>query len=422
MVMVAPAALKASSRFHAMKAAMKPPGDAPPPAWDPKRSADLILFFVLMAMGVAYEVVIVKSFNSQAGVTKEVGLVLVGASMTPLLLSFWACVLENSNGPPLPPSRQYARALESHPCRLVFGLGTKRSDDLTRVGITLFAYCFGVLMCDFDVDHVTEWGSKAFFMAMMFIINQLMLIEPDPEVATATLMSKYKQALASAGTGMALSYFYNFVLPTAQSLEACVSADTIAIQLEGAQRGQFSDATFKPLTAPRLNVICPRDLPPTDGDIKKQIRTLTTMEGGLKVGRLLPPKGVGGHRPMFLNFVAKPTDAPPAADAQPQMSAMLDVPTIISASYDRRSGVGKTVADSAPSTLTETPEIKASADGSSACQTILGPCHNWLSERYAAHLAPVVAALQAWLSRWFSGGAKTTLETASAGASAEEVR
>jgi len=384
-----------------MRAALKPPDEGPPPTWDSKRTADLMLFLTLMAMGIAYEIIIVKSYSKEGGVTTEIGLVLIGAAMTPLLLSLWA---------------------------LIFGLGTKRSDDFTRVGITFFAYFVGVMLCSWDVDHVGQWGSKAFYMAMMFIINQLMLIEPDPEQATQSLMTKYKQALASAGTGMALSYFYNFVLPTAQSLEACVKAGTIRIQLEGAQRGQFSDAEFRPVTTPRLNVICPRDLPIDDGDIKKQIRTLTQAKGGLKVGRLLPPQGVGGHRPMFLNFLEAPSEGGAAdseAERTPIMSAMLDIPTIISASYDRRAGIGKTLADEAPSVAKDEP--KSPTSGLQERASVFAGCQT-AREYLTAALEPCLEALtkacdaaMAVVNKFFAGGAKSTLETASAGESAEEV-
>lgn len=127
------------------------------------------------------------------------------------------------------------------------------------------------------------------------------------------------------------------------------------------------------------------------------------------MGRLLPPKGAGGHRPMFLNFVE---GRPGAAEEKPGMSAMLDIPTIISASYDRRAGVGKTLLDGAPSNKMEVAVAEADSGGPSCyseCQTLM----DW------AKLA--TAPCSALLSRWLGGGAKVTLDTASAGESAEEV-
>jgi len=121
---------------------------------------------------------------------------------------------------------------------------------------------------------------------------------------------------------MALSYYYNFILPTAANLRDKEEEEPLTpIDME-VERGKFQDFT---LTKGQLLVFVPRSL---DGsDMKVFLRNISQEKKVLQ-GKPKERPGKGTHRPMFVYFLDW-------NEEKKTCNGLFDLPTIISSIWDR---------------------------------------------------------------------------------------
>lgn len=106
---------------------------------------------------------------------------------------------------------------------------------------------------------------------------------------------------------MAMSYFYNFVLPTA----AVLVTKTPGVDMEKS-RGVFEDYV---LQTPTFYIFIPRTL---DGSDLKKALSDGTRSGALRMGKPKPPPDSDRqHRPMFMYFLT--SDSEVGSDASNSM-------------------------------------------------------------------------------------------------------
>ncbi|EOD11763.1 hypothetical protein EMIHUDRAFT_120249 [Emiliania huxleyi CCMP1516] len=265
---------------YELKAPLK---EAPRPVggWDARRIADFALFATLAASGAGHAIYTAmqeanvtdiatdsaalhgrllagmaphagaeadkETFHALAG---SIGLMLFDAALLPFVLATWAALL---------------------------GLGTRRAKDVTRAAIALVLLLLALLFRS-DTKPVTrgELFELAFIVGTVHFVNNLLMLEDDPEADVAALVRKYRRALSLAGTGIAMGYFFNFVLPIVRAIDGgrkrlpgSAAATPLPIMLDGkneALRGSCA-----------LNILIPRDLP--DVHLRDAIRKLASPSG-----------------------------------------------------------------------------------------------------------------------------------------------
>ncbi|EOD39342.1 hypothetical protein EMIHUDRAFT_108891 [Emiliania huxleyi CCMP1516] len=305
---------------YELKAPLK---EAPRPVggWDARRIADFALFATLAASGAAHAIYTAmqeanvtdiatdsatlhgrllagmaphagaeadkETFHALAG---SIGLMLFDAALLPFVLATWAALL---------------------------GLGTRRAKDVTRAAIALVLLVLALLFRS-DTEPVTrgELFELAFIVGTVHFVNNLLMLEDDPEADVAALVRKYRRALSLAGTGIAMGYFFNFVLPIVRAIDGgrkrlpgSAAATPLPIMLDGkneALRGSCA-----------LNILIPRDLP--DAYLRDAIRKLASPSGTII--------GDQSFRPMPVTFL-------PLTDGI--TDGMFDIPTAVNALYQRR--------------------------------------------------------------------------------------
>ena len=65
----------------------------------------------------------------------------------------------------------------------------------------------------------------------MFFLSKLFFLGEDDEKTIADLQQELEESRKSAGTGMALSYFFNFVLPTAAHMPSAGELAMIDVEV-----------------------------------------------------------------------------------------------------------------------------------------------------------------------------------------------
>eukprot|EP00040_Diaphanoeca_grandis_P019249 m.101526 g.101526 ORF g.101526 m.101526 type:complete len:457 (-) comp27333_c0_seq7:111-1481(-) len=263
----------------------KPILQLPDDSIDYRTVAQPAFFVLLLAIGATL------TFSFDGGVESKVHFseLLVLAGLTPAVLYFWSfCV----------------------------GYGLRRSQDFLRVvfSVTLMAIGFSIWQ---GTDLQVMIWHGIFEIGALFFIEKFFFLAADDEKIIKDLKARLDAALRSPGTGMAMSYYYNFVLPTA----SCMKEDAITIDMEKS-RGVFEDYRLHQKT---MYVFVPRTLDGTD--MKKELSN-GTRSGALKMGKPKVPKDGEPHRPMFMYFLA-------ANDESFVCNGMCDFPTIISSCWDR---------------------------------------------------------------------------------------
>ncbi|CAF2232019.1 unnamed protein product [Rotaria magnacalcarata] len=166
-------------------------------------------------------------------------------------------------------------------------------------------------------------GYALFATALLILITKFFFLIEDEQIRIERLERELKKAKQSAGMGMALSYFYNFIVPTAANIRSMAEGHT-PIDME-VSRGKFEEYQ---LTTDQLFVIVPRDL---DGsDMKVFLKNVSSSPNPSVIqGKPKERPGNDTHRPMFVYFLEWDP-------AKKECDGLFDIPTIISACWDRR--------------------------------------------------------------------------------------
>ncbi|CAF4253440.1 unnamed protein product, partial [Rotaria magnacalcarata] len=82
-------------------------------------------------------------------------------------------------------------------------------------------------------------GYALFATALLILTTKFFFLIEDEQVRIERLERELKKAKQSAGMGMALSYFYNFIVPTAANIRSMDEGHT-PIDME-VSRGKFEE-------------------------------------------------------------------------------------------------------------------------------------------------------------------------------------
>jgi len=189
--------------------------------------------------------------------------------------------------------------------------------------LTLFIVGLLVLQLPFSNGNPIQIIGDSFFeIGALFFISKFFFLAEDTEWQIERLEKELDEARKSPGMGLALSYYYNFIVPTAANLSGPEEdGGQTAIDME-VKRGEFQPFT---LTRSQLLVFIPRDL---DGsDMKAFLRTITNDKKVIQ-GKPKEKAGKQTHRPLFVYFLEWD-------EAAKTCNALFDLPTVISSCYDR---------------------------------------------------------------------------------------
>lgn len=168
-----------------------------------------------------------------------IGMLMFNAGLTPLVLSLW---------------------------QLLTGYGLSRARDAVKVLVSGSFFAVGcIVFAQYDSsDRIAEaFFGGLFEIGALFFVTKFFFVAEDDEKVMKELKQQLQEALASPGTGLAMSYFYNFLLPTSLHLQPegdepdeNVPSATVGVEMEVA-RGQFVPFT---LAHPTIWVVLPRNL------------------------------------------------------------------------------------------------------------------------------------------------------------------
>mmetsp|Transcript_23422 Transcript_23422/g.61319 ORF Transcript_23422/g.61319 Transcript_23422/m.61319 type:complete len:456 (-) Transcript_23422:182-1549(-) len=248
------------------------------------------LFFVLLVIVGA--TLSIEDADDSEGISNVLGAILFAAGLTPAVIYSWSFFL---------------------------GYGLRRTQDLLRALSSATIMAVGAGMMNSGSGESYElFAAGLFEIGVLFFVEKFFFLAGDEEKIIKALRLELHEALRSPGTGMAMSYFYNFVLPTA----SCLAGDHPDIDMEKS-RGVFEDYT---LSTPTFFIFIPRTLDGTD--LKKALSD-GTRSGMLRMGKPRPPKDSDRpHRPMFMYFLQSDPE-------RGTCDGMCDFPTIISSCWDR---------------------------------------------------------------------------------------
>eukprot|EP01114_Cavostelium_apophysatum_P019189 TRINITY_DN6114_c0_g1_i1.p1 TRINITY_DN6114_c0_g1~~TRINITY_DN6114_c0_g1_i1.p1 ORF type:complete len:288 (-),score=66.93 TRINITY_DN6114_c0_g1_i1:167-1030(-) len=171
-------------------------------------------------------------------------------------------------------------------------------------------------------DTVEAVGQGLFEIGALFFISKFFFMAEDSELMVERLEKELKEARASPGMGMAMSYFYNFVVPTAANLNSDDENGGVTDIDAEIKRGEFQKYQLSPS---KLLLFIPRNL--EGSDMKAFLREIATKNQVLQ-GKPKEKPGKATHRPMFVYFLKWNTEAKTC-------SGLFDIPTIISSCWDR---------------------------------------------------------------------------------------
>ncbi len=135
------------------------------------------------------------------------------------------------------------------------------------------------------------------------------------------MQTELEEARRSPGTGLALAYFYNFVVPTAAHMQ---SGATTLLDVELEPRGKLERGALR---RNELVVLVPRDLHPA-ADLKQLLRQSLDERVLIQAKPQFRADVPAMHRPIFAYAVG--WDA-----ASRTCATLCDLPTIVSAVVDR---------------------------------------------------------------------------------------
>jgi hypothetical protein len=233
--------------------------------------------------------------------------VFFGAGFTPFIFNLWAFLTDP--GP--------------------YTIKGRRKWSLIRVAISLVWVAIGLGMISvssapqpYGAVLLGVFGGAMVEIVVLLAIQDFFGFAEDDAKTIQRLEETVEQLRTSASYGLALSYFYNFVLPICSHLRVPTENGGVTpIDIE-IGKNQFSQGE---LTDSSLYILVPRNLEP-GADIKATLRAGTD-EKVLLSGKPQPLAGAPpSHRPMFIFFVK--------LSAAATMHAV-DIPTVLSSIRDR---------------------------------------------------------------------------------------
>ncbi|CAF1517839.1 unnamed protein product [Rotaria sp. Silwood1] len=203
------------------------------------------------------------------------------------------------------------------------GASMFRKINLLKLGTALIVLIIGIaLVAIAKEQNQLIVGYALFATALLMLITKFFFLVEDEQIRIQRLERELQKAKQSAGMGMALSYFYNFVVPTAANIRSMDEGHT-PIDMEVA-RGKFEEYQ---LQNDQLFIIVPRDL---DGsDMKVFLKNLSSSSNASVIqGKPKERPGNDTHRPMFVYFIEWDPE-------KKECNGLFDIPTIISSCWDR---------------------------------------------------------------------------------------
>ncbi|CAF1596328.1 unnamed protein product [Rotaria sp. Silwood1] len=203
------------------------------------------------------------------------------------------------------------------------GASMFRKMNLLKMGTALIILVIGIVLIIIgkEQDHLVI-GYALFATALLILITKFFFLVEDEQIRIQRLERELQRAKQSAGMGMALAYFYNFVVPTAANIRSIDEGHT-PIDME-VTRGIFEQYHLK---NDKLFIIVPRDL---DGsDMKVFLKNLSSFPNpSVTQGKPKERPGNDTHRPMFVYFLEWDPE-------KKECNGLFDIPTIISSCWDR---------------------------------------------------------------------------------------
>jgi hypothetical protein len=297
-----------------------------PPGVDWRRWADLLLFLSLIALGLR----LVSASRESVSGLGFLGPLLFNAGLTPFVLSLWAL----ASGSALFRRENLVKSLFS---------GAVFSAGFALWQISEAGGNKSVLESLLSVDAptlVAVFGPAFLEIGVLFFVEKAFFLDDGDEVKIEKLEQQLVEARRGMGVGLAASYFYNFLLPTASNLANGETPVDVEVS-----RGTFRPAV---LSFSRLFVLVPRSLDESS-DIKGTLRDLS--QNGVLQGK---PKerDVVGHRPLFGYLLPAISDndgataATAASDSTTSIEFFFDIPTIVSSIFYRHADVQQQRAES----------------------------------------------------------------------------
>jgi len=254
----------------------------------------LNISFFLALLGIGFGLVY---YTTDLQLETLLGALFFDGGLTPLVLSGWA---------------------------FITGPGTFKKRNVLKVCTSMILVGIGFILLGIrsQGEVFSSVGAVLFETGAIFFVSKMFFLAEDDEMRIERLEKQLEEAMLSPGAGMALSYFYNFVLPTAANLNAKNEKDgKTSVSME-VKRGVFEDYE---LQHSQLLIYIPRDL---DGsDMKIFLRKITDTNSVIQ-GKPKERPGAGTHRPMFVYFLEW--------DASTHIcDGLFDIPTIISSIWNR---------------------------------------------------------------------------------------
>jgi len=250
------------------------------------------LFLLLLIVGL----IIIFYFGEVDNFQDEIGNLLFNGGISPLILASWAVFTG-------PSSFRRLHAIRTITAGLLFSIGL-------------------VILLITQQISIVVFGTSIFEMGALFFIQKFFFVAEGEEYKIDRLEKELEEAKRSPGMGMALSYFYNFIIPTASNLRNegdDVEHTPIDMEIKRGEMAEYS------LDRSHLLVFVPRNL---DGsDMKVFLRNISQDRKVLQ-GKPKERPGNATHRPMFVYFLDW-------NEEKKTCNGLFDIPTIISSVWDR---------------------------------------------------------------------------------------